>query len=100
MKELRTVLEKTFADRRLVTTGTGDLKTKPPNINGKHAYAVLSFDKKSDKLTLWNPHGQTFKPKGPDGMENGYTTSKGRFEIPLADFVRIFNGLSFEGKKN
>lgn len=99
MKELRASLEKTFADHRLVTTGTSDLKTKPPNINIKHAYAVLSFDKASDKLTLWNPHGQSFKPKGPDGMENGYTTSKGRFQIPLADFVKIFNGVTFEGAR-
>jgi len=37
--------------------------------------------------------------KGPDGADNGYTTTKGRFQIPLADFVKIFNGLSFEGAK-
>jgi len=96
LKELRGRLEKAFAESRLVTTGTGDLKTKPPGIHGKHAYAVLGYDKKADKVLVWNPHGQTFRPKGPEGWDNGYQTSKGKFEIPLADFVRLFGGLAIE----
>jgi len=96
LKELRGRLERTFAEGRLITTGTGDLKTKPPGIHPKHAYAVLGYDKKADKVLMWNPHGQTFRPKGPEGWDNGYQTSKGKFQIPLVDFVRLFGGLAIE----
>jgi hypothetical protein len=97
-KKVRDGVKKTLAAGRLVATGTGDDR-QPPGISGKHAYAVLAFDEAKDTLTLWNPHGNSFKPKGEAGRLNGYPTKAGIFEIPVADFVRVFNGVSIETEK-
>jgi len=65
-------------------------------VNGNHAYAVLAYDPMSDKLTFWNPHGQTFNPKGPEGTANGYRTRKGVFEAALNEVAEWFGGFSWE----
>jgi hypothetical protein len=76
---------------------TADMLPKiPPNINTKHAYAVLGYDADTDVLEIWNPHGQYFTPKGPDGLQNGYTTNHGRFHIPLKDAYSFFSSFVFE----
>jgi hypothetical protein len=99
LKELRVKLEKAFAEKRCVTTGTNaTLDVKTPNINTNHAYAVLGYDKETDRLLVWNPHGQTFKPRGAEGLVEGYVTTNGQFRIPLGDFARLFAGLAFEQK--
>ncbi len=67
-----------------------------PGLHGKHAYAVTGYDHKADRIALWNPHGQTFTPKGTPGLENGYPTRDGRFAMPLTDFMQVFAGLAFE----
>lgn len=79
----------------LVTCGTGT-EPQPPGINGKHAYAVLGFAREADTLTLWNPHGNTFRPKGAEGIACGYDTRAGVFAIPVADFVRVFSAVHLE----
>jgi hypothetical protein len=76
---------------------TPDMLPKiPPNINTKHAYAILGYDADTDMLEVWNPHGQYFTPKGPDGLQNGYKTNHGRFHIPLADAYTFFTSFVFE----
>jgi len=65
-------------------------------LNGNHAYAVTGYDPKADRIALWNPHGQTFSPKGTPGLQNGYPTKEGRFTMPLTDFMQAFAGLAFE----
>ena len=82
---------------RIVATGTSEEK-QPPGIICKHAYAVLAYDPKSDTLTLWNPHGNTYSPRGgkEPGLASGYPTSRGIFELPVEEFVRIFNGVTIE----
>jgi hypothetical protein len=47
-------------------------------------------------VTIWNPHGNTFKPKGAQGLKNGYATSKGVFTMPVEEMVRVFRGLVYE----
>ena len=81
--------------KRLVTCGTGTY-AQPPGISPRHAYAVLAHDASADTLTLWNPHGNTFAPKGTPGIERGYPTKAGLFTLPIADFVRIFGGVIYE----
>lgn len=83
---------------RLVATGTGQ-EHQPPGISGKHAYAVIGYDAPEDTLTLWNPHGNTFKPKGEPGRAAGYPTKAGIFAIPVKDFVRVFIGVTIETDK-
>ena len=58
--------------------------------------AIFGIDAQAGVLHLWNPHGNTFKPKGPAGLEHGYATKGGRFDMPLGDFVATFRGVTFE----
>lgn len=95
LAKLREGLRRALADGRLVCGGTG-AKVKVPGVNGNHAYAVLAYDPVSDRVTFWNPHGQTFNPKGPEGTTNGYRTRKGVFEAPLTEVVEWFGGFSWE----
>jgi hypothetical protein len=94
MQTLRKQLLATIQDHRLITCGT--LKTTTPGITPNHAYAVLGYDEKADTLRLWNPHGDSFTPKGPEGLEHGYARKSGVFSIPLSDFVMQFSGVAFE----
>ena len=80
-----------------MTAGTPRSKTLPPEIGDEHEYAVLGFDAKNDMVVLWNPLGNDFKPKqSPPGLKNGYETRGGRFEVPVADFLKIFDGVTWE----
>lgn len=88
-----------FAENRLVTGGTAALpkgKTGIPSITYNHGYAVLGYDADKDEVHLWNPHGDSFKPKGPPGLENGYPRVKGEFRAPLTELVTFFGGFAFE----
>ncbi len=67
-----------------------------PGLTNDHAYACLKYDADADEVTLWNPHGNTFKPAGPSGIENGYPTKKGIFKVPVAQAVKIFAAFVFE----
>lgn len=94
LQELRGELESAVKEKRLMTCGT--LKTTTPGITPNHAYAVLDYDVKEDKIRLWNPHGGAFTPKGPAGPANGYERKNGIFAVPLTEFVDQFSGLAFE----
>ena len=74
----------------------GTLPLIPPNISTKHAYAVLAYEAKTDAVTFWNPHGQTFHPKGSPGLTNGYPTDHGRFSVPLAEAHLFITFISIE----
>ncbi|AWM37455.1 hypothetical protein GobsT_45790 [Gemmata obscuriglobus] len=96
LDDLRKKLTAAFAEKRLVTCGTASGGTRVPNVDGNHAYAVIGFDPKTDEIVLWNPHGQSFTPKGKPGMEYGYQTKNGQFRAPLPEFVKVFAGVAFE----
>jgi hypothetical protein len=97
--EIRNKLTQAMNQKHLAGAGTDStdkgLKL-PPGINPKHAYAVLGFEATTDSVTLWNPHGNTFKPKGEPGIEHGYATKAGKFTMPLRDFVATFHGVTCE----
>jgi len=76
-----------------------DLKKPPPAIVVGHAYAVLNYDEAKDLITLWNPHGNNFKPMGPEGFINGYETKGGVFTLSSKDFSFLFNYLFVETNK-
>lgn len=94
LNDMRAALAKAVAERRLMTCGT--LKTTIPGITPNHAYAVLSYDRGTDHIRLWNPHGDTTQVKGQPGPETGYPLTDGIFELPLTVFVKEFAGLAFE----
>lgn len=62
----------------------------PPGIPGQHAYAVVGYDQATDSVEIWNPHGNTFTPRGTPGLENGYPTKAGLFRVPTKDLPSIF----------
>jgi hypothetical protein len=92
---LRKDLNAAQREHRLVKAGTPAGK-KTPGITPGHAYAILGYDKETDLVRVWNPHGNNFTPKGPDGLQNGYTTKSGQFDIPLRDLLHIFRDVTFE----
>ncbi len=100
---LRKALETAQQENLLMKTGTpgeggGNAKNWPPHVPHGHAFAILGFDSKTDLVHVWNPWGNNFTPKGPDGLENGYKTKTGEFFVPLKEFVEIFNVINFETK--
>jgi hypothetical protein len=68
----------------------------PPGIVTDHCYAVLGYDPQTQQVTVMNPWGNHFEPKGPPGMEHGYATKSGAFTLPLSDFVQIFETVYYQ----
>ena len=95
LSELRQGLFAAQSERRLIIAGTPEGK-KTPGITPGHEYAILGYDKQTDVCHVWNPHGNNFTPKGPDGLQNGYTTKRGEFDIPLKDLIQIFPDVQIE----
>ena len=97
---IRYLLGKGVKNKSLMGAGVPlDLKKPPPAIVVGHAYAVLNYDEAKDLITLWNPHGNDFKPMGPEGFINGYETKGGVFTISSRDFSFLFNYLFVETNK-
>jgi hypothetical protein len=65
-------------------------KAKIPGLGYHHAYAIMDFDEKEDRVTIWNPWGTDFHPKGPEGHENGYAREHGIFHLPLKTMYHLF----------
>lgn len=93
---IRQHLHTALHEKRLIEAVTPVKGQLPPHIFLKHAWAVIGYDDATDMLTIWNPHGKDFTPKGPDSPENGYTTKAGRFDIPFQDVVRFYSRIIFE----
>ena len=96
LSEVKQTLVKEMADHRMVCCSTSK-ETGVPGLNSRHAYAVLSFDAAKDIVYLWNPHGNKFTPNGPGNLTNGFPTTDGKFSMTLAEFVKAFRSMSFEG---
>lgn len=97
LSELRQGLLLAQSEHRLIKAGTPEGK-KTPGITPVHAYAIFGYDKQADVCRVWNPHGNNFTPKGSDGLQNGYTTKRGEFDIPLKDLIQIFSDVEIETK--
>ncbi len=72
----------------------------PPKIANHHVMAVLNYDSHRQIVHMWNPWGNEFTPENePAGLSNGYITRQGRFDIPLADFVRVYHSVVAENPR-
>ena len=71
----------------------------PPGIGNRHAYAVLDYDPERRRVSIFNPWGNTFTPKGAPGVANGYSTERGLFTVPLDQFQQIFTRVFYETGK-
>lgn len=72
---------------------------KVPHFGYGHAYAILGYDHNSDEVTVWNPWGNDYTPKGPAGIENGFLTKHGVFRIPLTTLYEQFSNFHLETSK-
>ncbi len=95
LEVLRKNLTQAVEQKKLMTTAV--IQTIVPGLVPHHCYAVLGYDAATDKVNLWNPHGNSFKPFGTPGPNNGYATKHGQFSVPLTEFVEEFAGVWFEG---
>ena len=89
------VLVDTQRARRLICA-VSPQEQKAKGLTTNHAYTLLSYDAGSRMITLFNPHGNTWAPKGESGLKNGYVTKQGRFTMPLAEFVECYQAIYFE----
>jgi hypothetical protein len=90
-KKLRAAMIAGTNGRLLMCCGTPGKGSLPPGVVGGHCYAVLGFNSAKEIVHLWNPWGNNFQPKQePIGLVNGYPVRDGLFDVPFADFVRIF----------
>jgi hypothetical protein len=99
MDRVRTELRQVMADGRLVTATVlppPPARPKIPGIGYRHAYAILAYDPDNDLVTLWNPWGTDFQPKGPEGELYGFKTVHGVFKIPFPVLYREFTALHLE----
>lgn len=91
MKEKKLVLLHT---RREPDKGTGFVK--PPGWPDAHSYALFGYDAEQRIVHCFNPWGNNFNPKGAPGLQNGYETKGGLFDMPLAELMALFKSLSHE----
>lgn len=96
-KLLKSQLEQGSREKKLMCARVGYPQKPPPGINTHHIYAILEYEANQEILKIWNPHGNTFNPKGPSGLDNGYPTGNGIFQIPFNEFIQIYSGFDIEG---
>ena len=96
--QLHTILHAAAVQHALVCAGTSNGSKLPPGIATGHDYAILGYDAGTKTVHVWNPWGSNyhFTPKGAAGLDHGYEVKGGHFDVPLADFVRIFECVFYE----
>lgn len=95
--EIKQLLHLTVG-KKLVCCSVSGKGKYPPGIITDHAYAIVGYDG-NDKVTVWNPWGQHFTPKGPAGMINGFPIESGEFTLTVEEFAQIFEDISYETDK-
>ncbi|HQR07403.1 MAG TPA: C2 family cysteine protease [Gemmatales bacterium] len=93
--EVHQVLMNAQQAKRLMCAVTPQ-EQKAKGVSPHHAYTVLSYDASTRMLYLFNPHGNSWTPRGEPGLANGYATKSGRFGMPLTEFVECYQALYFE----
>jgi hypothetical protein len=95
------LLTKLASEHKLMAVCTGGDKSRPlpKGIARGHVYGVLGYDPASREVSVFNPWGNHVKPAGAPGLVNGYPTQHGLFTVPLADFIQVFTGFTYETDK-
>lgn len=84
--------------RKLMCVGKSN-DNCPPGIVGSHVYAILGYDANQKIVTVFNPWGNNFTPKGPSGKQHGWVTKNGHFAVPLDQFHAVFRDVVYETDK-
>ena len=72
------------------------LHRPPADLPYDHVYAIMDFNAGSNTVTIWNPWGTDFTPRGPSGPQNGFTRDKGIFTLSLNQFITYYTALAVE----
>jgi hypothetical protein len=86
----RDKLEKAFANGKIVTAGINNdfIKDDRSGWPNAHAYAILGYDRASDRIKVRNPWGNT----GPAGHSVAFVP----YAMSLPEFMSIFSRLAYE----
>ena len=96
-QKLRDALRYGAEHKLIMATSTPDKSNKmPAGIGDDHALAVLGYNAEADRVIVWDPNGHHHKPTGTPGLKHGYETKHGRYEVPVAEFTRIFCDVEWE----
>jgi hypothetical protein len=93
--QVHTLLADVMQKKRLVCVSKNS-DQPPPGIVSNHVYAILGYNAQQRHVSLFNPWGNTFTPKGSPGIANGYTTKNGLFSVPLDEFHSVFSNVVYE----
>ena len=94
--QVHNLLTEMAKGKRLMCASANNKEKPPPGMVNRHIYAILGYDAKKRQLTIFNPWGNSFNPKGPPGLENGYATKSGEFTVPLDQFEKVFSVVVYE----
>lgn len=83
----RNILKDIIKNNKLITASIQD--SNKYGLEKKHAYAVLDYDTKTDKVTIKNPWGHG-EGKLLDGEDDGI------FTIPLSEFNKTFQRITYQ----
>jgi hypothetical protein len=97
-EHLHNLLADTIKKKRLLCASVDGDKA-PPGMGNHHAYAVFGYDSQRRQVTVFNPWGNNFTPKGAAGPANGYPTKLGQFTVPLDQFQQVFTHVAYETDK-
>ena len=95
LRQLRHELPATLARSIMASVGMhscaeGFPKGPRPGLRARRRPQV---DQQSDRVTVWNPWGNDFQPKGAEGPLHGFVTKHGVFHIPLVMLYRHFSAV-------
>lgn len=100
LAELRRELAQALSANRLVGL---TMAASPPNGGHKvpglgynHSYAILDFNPKAEIVTIWNPWGENFQPRGPEGVQHGFAAEHGVMRMPLQEMYQQFSSIFVE----
>ena len=103
LAELRRELPLVLGQRSLASVSMGkqpaEGHARIPGLGYRHAYAILGYSPQTDQVALWNPWGQNFTPKGPEGTRHGFVTVHGVFHVPLATLYDEFSTVHLETRR-
>ncbi len=98
MGELDFTLRSAMEEKRIVCATT-DRRALPKGLAPNHAFALLAYAPQTRMVTVWNPWGVDYHPQPGLGFRGGYETRKGRFSVPLSEFIRIFDMVIIESAR-
>ncbi len=95
---LKKLLRALVTQKCLISTWLRDDESSTPGLWDGHAYAVIGYDPKGDRVTLLDPLGDDFTPEGKAGLKNGYEIRAGILTVPFKEFRALFDGITYENR--